>query len=321
MANELERVTLEQQVWLAIGYLDVLPGEGAKSIAEGLRANVSALRTEPAANDKARFREAALGMVRAIRREDEDPYPDEPYISMDDAAEVHAQLVASEPAVDAVERVARAITQPIMHEFDGWDTTKPVMFKQVSAKDQATLLAIARAAIAALSPTPVPDVAGLLKEIREQRDWMGRHDYAEQDPFQESQELLDRAAAALTSLSQVRKESEQVDVNDMGALVNRCFADIGDAEPFVVERKDEFLGARIGTTKGACTQLSAWLLANRGHPSLAYFKAQVRKDALEEVIRNHRAWMKGRKGREAECLESLLGTLELMAKAARAGEG
>ena len=51
---------------------------------------------------KARFREAAQGMVRAIRREDEDPYPDEPYISMDDAAEVHARLVASEPAADDV---------------------------------------------------------------------------------------------------------------------------------------------------------------------------------------------------------------------------
>ena len=51
---------------------------------------------------KAQFRNAALGMVRAIRREDEDPYPDEPYISMDDAAEVHAKLVASEPAADDV---------------------------------------------------------------------------------------------------------------------------------------------------------------------------------------------------------------------------
>lgn len=41
------------------------------------------------------FIQAAKGYGRAVRRVDEEPLPGEPYMSIDDAAAIHANLIAS----------------------------------------------------------------------------------------------------------------------------------------------------------------------------------------------------------------------------------
>jgi hypothetical protein len=51
-------------------------------------------------------------------------------------------------------------------------------------------------------------------------------------------------------------------------LLDSCIADIGTDEPFVVDARVEDLGPRHGIALGSCTQLSAWLLVNKDHPSV-----------------------------------------------------
>jgi len=54
-----------------------------------------------------------------------------------------------------VERVARAIADPILKEFDGFRLDKEVEWDKLpEARDQATLLRIARAAIEAMREPP-----------------------------------------------------------------------------------------------------------------------------------------------------------------------
>jgi hypothetical protein len=129
---------------------------------------------------KARFRKAAQNMARAIRRIDDEPYPDEPYMSMDDAAGVHARLVATEPAADDVERVA--YEQDIkdhaafLYDYGG----KICNCSAIGHLHEPFCLGLRHieaaqalsATLAALSPAPVPDVAGLVGRIRKTvADW------------------------------------------------------------------------------------------------------------------------------------------------------
>lgn len=63
---------------------------------------------------------------------------------------------------ELVEHVTKAITPPIMYEFDGWRLDKPVEWRFVSEKDREVLRNIARAAIAAYEEAhkTEPDEAG-----------------------------------------------------------------------------------------------------------------------------------------------------------------
>lgn len=64
---------------------------------------------------------------------------------------------------------------------------------------------------------------------------------------------------------------------DMAELVRSAFRDIGDG-PFVVERKSEFLGPGLGTSTGAVTDLGAWLMTHREHPTVqAFILTELRK--------------------------------------------
>jgi hypothetical protein len=58
---------------------------------------------------------------------------------------------------EMIEAVAKAIAAPVMRKFDGWHPNDPVEWERISENDRAGLMAIARAAIEAMT-IPILDM-------------------------------------------------------------------------------------------------------------------------------------------------------------------